>query len=318
MKTYSFQAMGSRILLAMDMESDDFIDLAQKVAEQFETWEQVFSRFRLTSELSELNRRSGQWINVSDTFWEVFNLSIKIKALTNGLVRPDVLNEIEKAGYVHSFDEMADHIDEIMQEPLQINGEEGEIEIDSVGHRIHLPFGKQIDLGGIVKGWAALQTMMQLREIAPVLVDAGGDISVSQPMQNEEPWPIGVADPFEPVQNLRLVMMRQGGLATSGRDYRRWKKGGQWQHHIIDPRIGRPAETDIFSATIAANDLVTAEAYAKMALILGTSKARTLLDKKNNVGYFFVMEDGSKMSNRYFDELTWNEQWIKHQNPVSA
>jgi thiamine biosynthesis lipoprotein len=302
----------------MDTDADNFIDLAQGVAAQFETWEHLFSRFRLTSELSEINRHSGQWLRVSETFWEVFTLSLRVQSITAGLVRPDMLNELEKAGYSISFDEMADHIDKFLREPLPVVEEATEIQVDPAGHRIRIPFGKQIDLGGVVKGWAAQQTMARLKEIAPVLVDAGGDIAVSQPMLDGEPWPIGVANPFEPVQNLRLVMMNQGGLATSGRDYRRWQKDGTWQHHIIDPRIGKPAETNILSATVLAKDLITAEAYAKMALIMGASEAKTRLDQENNLGYFLVLEDGSKLSNRFFNELTWNEQWIKQQNLVSA
>lgn len=318
MKTYSFQAMGSRILLAMDTESEDFVDLCSQAVGWFAGWEQIFSRFRLTSELSELNSHTGQWIRVSDPFWQVFNLSLQIKEKTHGLVRPDTLNALENAGYRVSFEEMAEHIDDLLRQPILSMDETGEIEVDESKQALYLPRGTRIDLGGVVKGWAAQQTMTRLREISPVLVDAGGDIAVSGPMHDNEAWPVGVTNPFDAVQNLKLVMVNSGGLATSGCDYRRWLKDGHWLHHIIDPRIDRPAETDVMSATLFASDLVTAEAYAKMGLILGSREAEKTFSQNSELGYFLVLEDGTQLSNSLFNGMIWNEQWINQRNPISA
>lgn len=318
MKTYSFQAMGSRILVAMDTESEDFADWCAKTVKWFEEWEQIFSRFRLTSELSELNSKSGEWVWVSSVFWQVFRLSLKVKEMTHGLVTPEALNALENAGYAISFDDMAEHMDELLRRPMAQIEEIGDIELDPSRHSIRLPKGQRIDLGGVVKGWAATQAMSHLRKVAPVLVDAGGDISVSGPLENGEAWPVGVADPNDATHNLRLVMINRGGLATSGRDYRRWQKDGRWQHHIIDPRIDRPAETDILSATVFAPDLVTAEAYAKMGLILGSTEGAAALDQIKNLGYFFALEDGTQLSNKTFDEIVWNEQWINQRKKISA
>jgi thiamine biosynthesis lipoprotein ApbE len=61
-----------------------------------------------------------------------------------------------------------------------------------------------------------------------------------------------------------------GGVATSGRDYRHWQKNGTPQHHIINPRTARPAETDVLSATVLAPSARQAEVAAKVALILGS------------------------------------------------
>src|SRR5437879_1791827 len=36
------------------------------------------------------------------------------------------------------------------------------------------------------------------------------------------------------------LTLRDGGLATSGTTRRRWLRGGDTQHHLIDPRTGRP------------------------------------------------------------------------------
>jgi thiamine biosynthesis lipoprotein len=125
----------------------------------------------------------------------------------------------------------------------------------------------RLDLGGVAKGWAADQAAQRLASTGPVLVDAGGDISISGPMADGLGWPIAVANPFAPDDSLGLVRIVQGAVATSGRDYRHWQRGGIEQHHIIDPRSGRPAETDVLSATVIAPDGPSAEMAAKVALL---------------------------------------------------
>ncbi len=317
MKTYSFQAMGSGILIAMDTESTDLVSMAGQATGWFEEWEQIFSRFRLTSELNEVNRSSGKWTRVSETFWTVLQISLQNKAITHGLVTPEALNALESAGYSVSFEEMATHMETILRQPI-ILSESGEIELDEEKRSIKLPRGVRIDLGGVVKGWAAWQTMLRLQTSAPVLVDAGGDIAISGFMNGNQPWPVGVINPQDASQNLYLLMVGGGGLATSGRDYRKWQRDGRWQHHIIDPRIDRPAETDVLSATVFAKDLVTAEAYAKMGLILGSEFAKSELDTVEKLAYFLVLEDGRQISNYSFNEMVWNERWINQRNQISA
>lgn len=136
----------------------------------------------------------------------------------------------------------------------------------------------RLDLGGIAKGWAADIAAQRLAKAGPALIDAGGDIAVSGPMADGSPWPIAIANPFAPEDSLGLLLLVRGAVATSGRDYRRWTRGGVEQHHIIDPRTGQPAQTDVLSATIVAPDGPAAEMAAKVALILGSQAGLAWLD----------------------------------------
>lgn len=54
-------------------------------------------------------------------------------------------------------------------------------------------------------------------------------------------------------------------------------------HHLIDPRTGRPAQTDAISVTVVAERTVTAEVYAKVALILGAEAALAYLQQAPGV-----------------------------------
>jgi thiamine biosynthesis lipoprotein len=60
-----------------------------------------------------------------------------------------------------------------------------------------------------------------------------------------------------------------GGLATSGSTGRRWQRGGAVQHHLIDPRSGRPSTSRWDEVTVAAGSCLAADVAAKAAFLLG-------------------------------------------------
>ena len=296
-------------MVAQDGAVSAFSDTQKEVESWFEEWEQTFSRFRLTSELSEVNRHTGTYQSVSSTFWEVLELALQMEKITDGLVTPLVLNALEEAGYSTSFEEMPDFMETYLRQTVIGARDSQVIEMNINERSIYLPAGARIDLGGIVKGWAAHQAMLRLRGFGPVMVDAGGDISVSGPLEDGSPWAIGISDPFHDGQALSIMMLSGGGIATSGRDYRRWINRGQWQHHIIDPRIDAPAETDVLTATVTAPDVMQAEAWAKTALILGSRGALDLFEKLNGIEYFLVHEDGQTSESSGFSINRWSEKW---------
>lgn len=313
MHTYTFRAMGSQILIAMDTNAETVYEAGLEAAGWFEDWEQHFSRFRLTSELSELNQHNGEFWQVSPLFWHVLQLALDVEKKTDGLVTPTVLNALEKAGYTVSFEDMAEIIEPYLRQSFAGADGANEIEMVESNYSVRLPVGVRLDLGGVVKGWAAHEAMIRLRDAAPVMVDAGGDIAISGSLTAGTAWPIGVTDPLHADQSLGLMMLTKGGIATSGRDYRRWLRNNQWQHHIIDPRTAAPAETDLVSVTVIAGDVMKAEAWAKAGLILGSQAARERLDREN-LAYLLVGEDGALTESTSFTQYRWNLKWQTMQN----
>ncbi len=307
MRTITFQAMGSKIFIAADSEDPSVISEIEKAEGWFEEWEQSLSRFRLNSELSVLNRHPGMAIKVSDTLFRVFTAALEAETLSDGLVTPAILPDLLASGYSMDFDELTSRNGWTIGQNLLGPMTTDPIKFDRRARTVTLPFGSQLDFGGIAKGWAAHQTMTRLSQLAPVLVDAGGDIAISGPRSDGSTWPIGVANPFEPGKLLELVMVSSGGLATSGRDYRRWKFNDLWQHHIIDPRTHHPADTDVLTATVLADNVMDAEVYAKTALILGSEAGSAWLDHHQGIQYLLMLEDGRVVKNSGFIQKQWNE-----------
>ncbi len=307
MKTFTFQAMGSKIFIAADSHDPSAISEIEKAESWFGEWEQSLSRFRLNSELSLLNRHPGVAIKLSNTLFRVLTTALEAETLSGGLVTPTILPDLLASGYSMDFDELSSRDGFTIGQNLLGPMTTDPIKFDRRARTVTLPFGSQLDFGGIAKGWAAHQTMTRLSPIAPVLVDAGGDIAISGPRSDGSAWPIGVANPFEIGNVLELVMVTSGGLATSGRDYRRWKFNSLWQHHIIDPRTRHPADTDVLTATVLADNVMHAEVYVKTALILGSEAGTKWLDQQQDVQYLLLLENGKIVRNSGFIQKQWNE-----------
>jgi len=286
-----FHAMGCQILVALASHQTDMLSNLKEADGWFEEWEQCLSRFRPDSELNYVNQTAGQTVQVSQVFWDVLQASFNAYRLSDRLVTPTILPALEAAGYTHSFEQLRGYAASPVTIEPAIDGL-SMIKRDPATRRLRMPFGFRLDFGGIAKGWAAHQTMLRLHHLGAVLVDAGGDIAISASQPDGQPWLIGVLDPLNDAEELDVLAVHQGGVATSGRDYRHWVKNGMSQHHIIDPRSGRPAETDVLSATVIAPNVLVAEVAAKTVMILGSHLGLEWLEALEGLAGLVALEEG--------------------------
>jgi thiamine biosynthesis lipoprotein len=301
-----FRAMGCHMLALADADDERTTEMLARVPAWFEEWEESLSRFRDSSELNALNRAEGRAVAVSETLWHVLQHALQAAQASQGLVTPTVLDALVAAGYDRPFDSLAPSQPQAIA-PTRI-ADWRNIELDATKRMVRLPRGARLDFGGTAKGWAAGEAARRLAEFSPALVDAGGDIAVTGARANGDKWVIGVADPFTPEQNLALLMIERGAVATSGRDYRRWVRDGKPQHHIIDPRTGAPAATDVLSATVIASSAVAAEVAAKAALILGSRAGLKWIEDQSDLAGMLVLEDGTLAPSSRFGEFVWSEE----------
>jgi thiamine biosynthesis lipoprotein len=311
MHSLEFKAMGCSMSAILDSPADKMPPILSQVPIWFEGWEQSLSRFRADSELNRLNQSAGTFVQVSDTLWDVFHAAIDAERVSDGRVTPAILDALVMAGYDRSFDRMSINPFDHVAIPISAWGRISplsEVIVDEAARALCLPRGMKLDFGGIAKGWAAHETMMRLKEHGAALVNAGGDLAISGAQADGERWPIGVDDPFHAGASLDLtLMLDRCGVATSGRDYRRWLSGGQWNHHIIDPYTGRPAQTDVISATVIAPTAVDAEVAAKVALISGARSGLEWIESDSSLAGMLVLEDGQCLLSSHMQEYMWRE-----------
>ena len=297
---HPFRAMGCQMLALVEQNSEDTPGILNRVPEWFEGWEQTLSRFRHDSELSRLNRTMDQPVTVSQTLWDVFQASLVANRVTDGLVTPTVLDAIVMAGYDRPFDELpanTGYLDVWTEiQPLSL------VVYDEETRSICLPPNVHLDFGGVAKGWAAHQAVERLKSSGPALMNAGGDIAISGPRLNGESWLIGISNPFAPDKDLTMVHLNGGGLATSGKDRRRWMRGAFLNHHIIDPRTGVSAITDILTATVLAPTAMEAEAAAKSVFLLGSRAGLDRLESDSGLAGLLVLDNGEIITSSRFEK----------------
>lgn len=302
--------MNCQMLAVLDREDAPVAEWLTEVPLWFADWEQRLSRFRMDSELSQLNHSRGQAVPVSSVLWEVVQTALRAADYSEGLVTPTLLRAMEAAGYDRSFSPLyaagqpsGAPIHLKTKTPIAVR-DWRTLECIAHPHSIRLPLGVQLDLGGIAKGWAAERAVQQLSLHGPALIDAGGDIAVSGPQADGTAWPIGVTDPEG--KTVEMLMLSEGGVATSGRDYRRWQQGDLCQHHILDPRTGQPAQTDVLTVTVIAPTTCEAEMVAKVVLILGSRDGLRWLEAHPSFAGLLILEDGRILRSRRLKPYVWS------------
>lgn len=276
-------ALGSQAILTIvvpdDFSSDEtFTNLWKQV----ESFEQRFSRFLPDSELTKFNHAAGRTVPLSREFLALLRTAKALAEDTNGLYNPLILPALNKAGYKGSwpnpaaFDEKLDYADRHLAPVAQI-------EIAETTGRI--PVHTAVDFGGIGKGYLLdrLADWLEGQQVTNYWLSLGGDIVCNGYDVTGDAWHVGVQ---HATHESELVgeLSNEGkrlAIATSGTTKRRGEQQGKPWHHLIDPRTGEPAQTDIVTATITAPRGVAADVFAKCIVILGSQAAPSFIEELN-------------------------------------
>jgi FAD:protein FMN transferase len=298
--------------------------LAERLRDRVLDLESRWSRFVDSSEISHLNRSAGAALAVSPDTFELLTHAMEGWEATYGLFDPTILGDLERAGYDRTFERVGGRDpegDELGRHPAAAGGWDlpasspprrswlvrgcGDLELDHRAGTARLPAGVGFDPGGIGKGFAADLVAAEAMDAgaAGVLIDLGGDLRVTgEPPERTGPWRIGVDHPFGAL-NLASVEFDDGAVATSSRTRRRWTTAaGERRHHLIDPLMGSPVESDVVSATAVAAEGWQAEVLAKAAFIGGPVQGVGLVDQLGGAAAV-VTTDGRVATSPNWSEL---------------
>jgi thiamine biosynthesis lipoprotein len=292
--------MNTRVQVQLYADGDD--RALEEVQRMFDKAERALTRFDPSSELSQLNRVAGRPCRVGSLLFDALEMAVWAAQATQGLFDPTLLHVMEAIGYDRSFERieqdqpMAAALPRPHPLPIRLSQPRRkryeDIVLNRMRREITLPADVRIDLGGIGKGWTVDRAADWLAYRGAFMINAGGDLYAYGAPPGQEGWSIGIVDPWQPDQDILRVRVHQRAVATSTTSRRRWQRGGRQMHHLIDPRSGQPAETDVISATVIAHRVALAEVYAKTALILGAEAGRRWLDSLPETEGLLIRNDG--------------------------
>ena len=293
-----FAAMGTACMVAVAARPSDAALASRALAagrREVGACERALSRFDPESDLSRLNRAEGAWVAVDVRLVEALAAAREARAETGGLFDPTILPALTAAGYDRSFERLT------RRAPLPLDGWRAgaRIDVDPGSRRARLAPGAAVDLGGIGKGFSAVRALVAMRTAWPALtgalVDLGGDIAVSGTAPEGGTWRVDIADPRAADRVAGTLALTHGGVATSGRDTRRFGPDGRL-HHLIDPATGAPAESGPLSVTVSAPTATAAEVHATALAVVGIDTARAYLASRPELGALVIPHSGEPVA----------------------
>ena len=275
MELERFRSMGCDVVVGGATPSE-----LRLIRRLFETRDRRFSRFQPGSELNHVNSAPTEIVPLSPAFHRMLEVALRAAALTDGLVDPTLGEAIEAAGYDRDFLEL------LVPEPGPPGpGAPGRWrELRFSNSCLRRPSSVKLDLNGVVKGKTVDEAVGLIG--GPGFVCAGGDLAATTPIA------VGLPD--------GSTVEVTGGLATSSSAKRRWLRGGDWQHHLIDPRTGRPSTSPWTDVTVCASTCVDADIAAKAAFLLGRDGPEWL--EGRGLAGSFLLPTGEPVANRFWRE----------------
>lgn len=268
----------------------------------FRGFEARQSRFRKESELSMLNASDGGVVSME--LFLLLSAAERYYEETGGLFDPSVLPVLVAEGYGGSYG----------TETFGIPGEASvhrhvfrELSLDPETRTVRKPRDLMIDLGGIGKGFVVDRVSEFLsKRYRHFFVCAGGDIRTGG--KNVEAgydfWAVDVENPIANIGSLATLLLSDKAVATSGTGRRKWKTDEGTKHHLIDPRTGKSANTDLASVTVVSETVERAEVLAKILCILGSEQGRRYAEEKR-IPALFVSENGGMTRTIFMEPYVW-------------
>jgi len=244
------------------------------------------------SEISKFNKRTNG-LSPTKMFERVFLKSQEIYRTTDGAFDPTISPLINAWGFGFK------------------KAEKGKIAVDSllqfVGFDKYLKYsdnkitksktGIMLDFSAIAKGYAVdiVGEYLVSEGIKDYAVEIGGEVRCQGKNNAGRTWLFGVKDPQYKEKNrssaFAAIYLDNKGMATSGNYENFYVKDGKKYAHTIDPKTGYPVEHSLLSASVLANDCMTADAYATAFMVMGLEKAKKILETQTDLEAFLIYAD---------------------------
>lgn len=267
--------------------------LTEKIDAEFQKFNLSLNPFNPNSIISKVNRNEP--IEVDDWFIEVFNRAKEVSDHSEGIFDITCAPLVNLWGF--GFSKMDSVTPQMIDSIKQFVGYQ-KIRLD--GRKVVKDDSRiLLNCSAIAKGYASdvIARLLEREGIENYMVEIGGEVTMKGVNQNGKCWRIGINKPEDDSTGVKndieevVQLCKKGGVATSGNYRNYYVKDGKKYAHTIDPRTGYPSEQSILSATIVAEDCITADAYATAFMAMGLEKAREAAKNIPGIEYYVIYSD---------------------------
>ncbi|MBC5644773.1 FAD:protein FMN transferase [Parabacteroides sp. W1-Q-101] len=267
--------------------------LTEKIDAEFQKFNLSLNPFNPNSIISKVNRNEP--VEVDDWFIEVFNRAKEVSDHSEGIFDITCAPLVNLWGF--GFSKMDSVTPQMIDSIKQFVGYQ-KIRLD--GRKVVKDDSRiLLNCSAIAKGYASdvIARLLEREGIENYMVEIGGEVTMKGVNQNGKCWRIGINKPEDDSTGVKndieevVQLCKKGGVATSGNYRNYYVKDGKKYAHTIDPRTGYPSEQSILSATIVAEDCITADAYATAFMAMGLEKAREAAKNIPGIEYYVIYSD---------------------------
>lgn len=267
--------------------------LTEKIDAEFQKFNLSLNPFNPNSIISKVNRNEP--VEVDDWFIEVFNRAKEVSDHSEGIFDITCAPLVNLWGF--GFSKMDSVTPQMIDSIKQFVGYQ-KIRLD--GRKVVKDDSRiLLNCSAIAKGYASdvIARLLEREGIENYMVEIGGEVTMKGVNQNGKCWRIGINKPEDDSTGVKndieevVQLCKKGGVATSGNYRNYYVKDGKKYAHTIDPRTGYPSEQSILSATIVAEDCITADAYATAFMAMGLEKAREAAKNILGIEYYVIYSD---------------------------
>ena len=268
-------------------KNEDYTDAIDSILKAFD---KSCSMYDSTSIISRINDNDPS-VEADDWFIDVFKKSAEVSTLSDGALDITVGPVVRAWGL--STKHMAKHGKEYIDSLLQYVGMD---KVKLEGRKIikKMP-GVSLDVNAVAQGYSVdvLAKFFDEKGIKNYLVEIGGEVRGKGTNAKNSLWRVGIDRPSDdniiPGGQLQAIIEINNKSLTTAGNYRKFfVENGVKYGHTIDPKTGYPAKNTLLSATVVADDAVTADAWDTAFMVLGLEKSKELLKKLPGIEVYFI------------------------------
>ena len=280
------QTMGTSY--SIKYEDEQQRNMKPGVDSLLEQFNQSVNHYLPDSEISRFNRADSFPFSLP-YFYPVLQRSAEVYQATHGAFDPTVAPLVNAWGFGPEDGELPDSLG--VDSLLRLVGF-SKIGFDQK-HVVKQQPNVQLNFSAVAKGYGVDVVANYLRRqgVMNMMVEIGGEVVARGVNPQGEAWRIGIDNPEQPGQmNVAVALVNQA-MATSGNYMNYYEQDGQKYAHTIDPRTGYPVQHSVLSASVIADDCVTADAYATAFMVLKLEETQKILAQNPTLDAYLIYDD---------------------------
>ncbi|EKQ55469.1 MULTISPECIES: FAD:protein FMN transferase [unclassified Clostridium] len=285
---FEFFCMGTNVI--QRIYSVNAKKIAILVENELKRLENLMSFYISYSDVGRLNSEAGQAeVPLSKETFEVIKKAKDYSELCNGAFDITIAPLVKLWG-IFSKDQRVPSKNEINNILSLTNYKDIILNIEKNSAKLSR-VGQKIDLGAIAKGYAAdrIIDIYKKNSVESGFINIGGNVLTLGNKPDSSPWSIGIQNPFQiRGEFIGIVKISDETVVTSGDYVRYFEKDKIRYHHILDPRTGYPAKSDLISATIIGKSSIEADSLSTAIFILGLREGMELVNKIDDIEAIFI------------------------------